>query len=146
MMNHIVLIGRLTADPEIRMTQSGIPVANFQLAVDRRFKNANGERETDFIRIVAWRKLAELIRDYTHKGYLVAVDGSLQVRRYQTPEGENRTVYEVQADNVQFLDRGGRGAGGDSSYAPPSDQDAPPPPPEPSSQSGRPGDDSDLPF
>ena len=147
-MNRVILIGRLTRDPEIRYTQSGIAVANFSLAVDRRFKNANGEKETDFINVVAWRKQAELIGEYLKKGFMTAVEGSLQMRKYQTREGENRTVYEVMADSVQFLDRGSRGSGGgqDSSYPPPlDDQDAPPPlnfdaPP------GAPVSESDLPF
>lgn len=144
MLNRVILIGRLVADPEIRYTQSGIPVVNFRMAVDRRFKNASGERETDFINIVAWRKTAELVNEYTRKGYMVAIEGSLQMRRYQTNEGENRVVYEVQADSVQFLDRGGRSGGGDSgSSPPPSDQDAPPPPPS----DNEPGEqDDDLPF
>ncbi len=144
MLNRVILIGRLVADPEIRYTQSGIPVVNFRLAVDRRFKNASGERETDFINIVAWRKTAELVNEYTRKGYMVAIEGSLQMRRYQTNEGDNRVVYEVQADSVQFLDRGGRSGGGDSgSSPPPSDQDAPPPPPN-DNESGE--QDDDLPF
>ncbi len=136
----------MVADPEIRYTQNGIPVVNFSIAVERNFKNANGERETDFINIVAWRKLAELINEYCRKGYMVGVDGWLQMRRYQTSGGENRTVYEVQADNVQFLDRGGKG-GGQGNYAtpPPSDQDAPPTPSNfsPEEESGS---DPSLPF
>lgn len=124
MLNRIILIGRMVADPEIRFTQSGIPMANFSIAVERNFKSATGEKLTDFIRIVAWRKQAELIGEYVKKGYMVAVEGSLQQRKYQTKEGENRTIYEVMADSVQFLDRGGRGGG--EHTPPPSDTDAPP--------------------
>jgi single-strand DNA-binding protein len=147
-MNRIVLIGRLTRDPEVRYTQSGIPVTNFSIAVDRKFKNASGERETDFINIVAWRKTAELVGEYLGKGRLVAVDGSLQQRKYQNREGENRTVYEVLADTVQFLDRGDRSesrSGSSSGYSSgPSDADAPP---ESYNYSeNEPASESDLPF
>ena len=146
MLNRIVLIGRLVADPELRYTQSGIPVSSFCIAVDRNYKNAAGERETDFINISAWRKLAELICEYMKKGRLIAVEGSLQMRKYQTREGENRTAYEVQAENVQFLDRGGSGKGMDGPAPSHSDADAPPPP-EPSSMGPAMDDDnSDLPF
>ncbi|MGC9327442.1 MAG: single-stranded DNA-binding protein [Candidatus Hinthialibacter sp.] len=124
MINRIVLVGRLVADPEVRYTQNGIAVASFRIAVDRPFRSAGGERQTDFINIVAWRKLAELMGQYMKKGRLIGVDGSLQMRKYQTKEGENRTVYEVQADTIQFLDRGDSSG---SAGAPPvpSDQDAP---------------------
>ena len=144
-MNRVILIGRLTRDPEIRYTQSGIAVANFSIAVDRRFKNANGEKETDFINIVAWRKQAELVGEYVKKGYMIAVDGSLQMRKYQTREGENRTTFEVLADNLQFLDRGGRGTQ-DGSYPPPLDDQDAPPPPSFDSQPAAQVSDSDLPF
>lgn len=143
MLNKIILIGRLVADPEMRYTQSGIGVVNFRIAVDRQYKNASGEKETDFINIVAWRKLAELINQYMSKGRLVAVEGSLHMRRYQSKEGENRTVYEVQADNVQFLDRGDKGGGSPRSEAPPyGDENAPP------ADAGAPNSapDDDLPF
>lgn len=144
MINKVILVGRITADPEVRYTQSGVPVVNFSLAVDRRFKSASGERETDFINIVAWRKLAELLNQYVKKGYMLAVEGSLQMRKYQTKEGENRTAYEVQADNIQFLDRGGKGSDRSGSPPPPDDQHAPPPDNDHSSQGA--GDEDDLPF
>jgi single-strand DNA-binding protein len=144
-MNRIILIGRLTRDPEVRYTQSGIPVANFSIAVDRRFKNANGERETDFINIVAWRKQAELVGEYLSKGRQVAIDGTLQMRKYQTREGENRTAYEVLSDSIQFLDRGSRGGQDeDISSQVPGDNDAPPA--DYSSMNNAPADDTDLPF
>ncbi len=104
-MNRIVLIGRLTRDPELRYTPSGLPVANFSLAVDRRFKNAQGEKETDFIRCIAWRQTAEFVANYLTKGRLAAVEGRLQIRDYTTQDGQKRTVAEVVADSVQGLDR-----------------------------------------
>jgi single-strand DNA-binding protein len=103
MLNRIVLIGRLTRDPELRYTQSGVPVASFTLAVDRNFKNAQGERETDFINIVVWRQQAENCAQYLTKGKLAAVDGNLQLRSYTGNDGIKRTVAEVIADTVRFL-------------------------------------------
>lgn len=104
-LNKVILIGRLTKDPEERSTASGISVTNFTLAVDRPFLNAKGEREADFIRVVTWKRLAENCSKYLSKGSLVGVEGRLQVRTYQTPEGQNRTVSEVVANNVQFLSK-----------------------------------------
>lgn len=103
MLNRIVLIGRLTKDPELRYTPSGIAVATFTLAVDRNYKSAQGERETDFINIVTWRQLAELCANYLSKGKLAAVDGRLQIRSFEGQDGQRRTVAEVVADNVRFL-------------------------------------------
>ena len=103
MLNRIVLIGRLTRDPELRTTASGIPVATFTLAVDRQFKSANGERETDFINIVVWRQQAETCATYLSKGKLAAVDGRLQIRTYEAQDGSKRQAAEVVADNVRFL-------------------------------------------
>src|SRR5690606_3973455 len=114
MLNRIVLIGRLVADPQLRYTQTGTAVANFRIAVDRPFTNQQGERETDFIDIVAWRKLAETVANNLNKGRLVGVDGRLQVREYEY-EGQRRRQAEVVADNVEFLDwpsDGGGGGGG----------------------------------
>jgi single-strand DNA-binding protein len=104
-MNHIVLIGRLTRDPELRYTPNGVAVANFDLAVDRRTTNQQGERETDFIRIVVWQKQAEHCANYLKKGRLVGVEGRLQIRSYETQDGQKRRVAEVIANFVQFLDR-----------------------------------------
>ncbi len=147
MLNRVILIGRLTADPEMRYTQSGVPVARMRLAVDRRFKSASGERETDFINLTAWRKVAELVGQYMKKGRLIAVEGSLQMNRFQTKEGENRVTYEVVVDNVQFLERGTGGRPEEAALAPPSDEQAPPPPGE-DFHPDIPADinDSDLPF
>ncbi len=111
MLNQVVLIGRLTRDPELRYTPgNGVPVATFTLAVDRPFTNQQGEREADFINIVTWRKLAENCANYLQKGSLTAVTGRLQIRSYEDNQGIKRKVAEVVADNVRFLDRGGRGS------------------------------------
>lgn len=103
-MNITILIGRLVRDPELRYTPNGVPVATFTLAVDRPFANQQGERDTDFIRIVVWRKLAEICASNLSKGRLVAVEGRIQVRSYEGQEGEKRQAFEVVADNVRFLD------------------------------------------
>lgn len=105
MLNRIILIGRLTRDPELRYVPSGQPVASFTLAVDRPFVNQQGERATDFIDIVAWRRLAEQVTQHLSKGRLVAVEGRLQIRSYETQDGQKRKVAEVVADGVRFLDR-----------------------------------------
>jgi len=105
MYNRVMLIGRLTRDPEFKRTSSGVGLTTFSLAVDRKYKSASGERETDFIRIVAWDKLGELCKEYLGKGQLTAVEGRLQVRRWETPQGERRSIYEVRADDVRFLER-----------------------------------------
>ena len=102
-MNKVVLIGRLTRDPELRYTSSNIATATFSLAVDRNFTNQNGEREADFINIVVWRKQAENVKNYLTKGSQVAIDGRIQTRSYDGQDGQKRYVTEVVADNVQFL-------------------------------------------
>jgi single-strand DNA-binding protein len=104
-MNHIVLIGRLTRDPELRYTPNGTAVCNFDLAVDRPTTNQAGERETDFIRIIVWQKQAENASKYLSKGRLVAVRGRLQIRSYETEDGQKRRVAEVVAQEVQYLER-----------------------------------------
>lgn len=106
-MNKVFLIGRLTRDPELRYTSSNIAVATFSIAVDRNFSNAAGEREADFINIVVWRKQAENVKNYMHKGSQVAIDGRIQTRSYDDTDGKKRYVTEVVADNVQFLDSKG---------------------------------------
>ena len=105
MLNKVVLIGRLTRDPELRSTTSNISVTTFTLAVDRRFTNQQGEREADFIPIVTWRSLAETCHRYLSKGRLVAVSGRIQVRNYEGSDGQRRYITEVVADEVQFLER-----------------------------------------
>ncbi len=103
MLNRIVIIGRLTRDPELKQTTNGLSVATFTLAVDRAFKNAAGEKETDFISVVVWRAQAESCATYLSKGKLAAVDGRLQIRSYEAQDGTKRTVAEVVAENVKFL-------------------------------------------
>ncbi len=109
MFNKVILIGRLTAQPEMRYTQNGKPVATFTLAVNRNRKT-DGKEETDFITIVAWQRLAEICSQYLNKGSLIAIDGRLQTRSYQTNDGQKRKVYEVIAQDMRML---GRPRGGD---------------------------------
>lgn len=116
MLNRIVIIGRLTRDPELRSTASGIPVATFTLAVDRTYKSASGERETDFIPVVVWRQLAETCGRYLSKGKLAAVDGRLQIRTYEAQDGSKRTAAEVVAENVRFLSPKDSNSGSGGSY------------------------------
>lgn len=102
MLNHITLMGRLTRDPELRRTGSGIAVASFTLAVDRDYKSQNGEKECDFIDIVAWRNTAEFVSKYFDKGSMAVVSGRLQIRAWTDKEGNKRRSAEVVADNVYF--------------------------------------------
>ena len=104
MLNKIVLMGRLTRDPDLRRTQSGTAVASFTLAVDRDYKPQDGERETDFIDIVAWRSTAEFVSKYFTKGRMAVVEGRLQVRDWTDKDGNKRRSTEVVADNVYFGD------------------------------------------
>ena len=104
MLNHIVIMGRMTRDPELRRTQSGTAVTSFTLAVDRDFKGQNGEKETDFIDCVAWRNTAEFAAKYFTKGRMAVVDGRLQLRDWTDKEGNKRRSAEVVADNVYFGD------------------------------------------
>ena len=103
MLNRIVLIGRLTKDPELRYTPNGVAVTSFTLAVDRTYKNAQGEKEADFIPCVVFRQLAELCANYLAKGKLAAIDGRLQIRSFEGQDGQRRWVTEVVGDNVRFL-------------------------------------------
>ena len=119
-MNKVILIGRLTKDPEVRYTQSGIAVATFTLAVDRKYaKKDSGQQTADFIPIVCWRKLAEIVGNNLVKGRRAGVEGAMQVRTYDAQDGSKRWVTEVVADEVEFLDSrqdaqqaGGSQAGG----------------------------------
>lgn len=126
MLNRVVLIGRLVADPELRYTQSGIAVTTFRLAVDRPYTNREGERETDFIDVVAWRKLAEICAHNLTKGRLTAVDGRLQVRSYDDSQGIRRRVAEVVAEDVRFLDRPRDGMAGGADPMGAGEDDLPP--------------------
>ncbi|SFS37019.1 single-stranded DNA-binding protein [Marininema halotolerans] len=114
MLNRVVLIGRLTKDPELRYTQSGVAVASFRLAVERPFTNQQGEKEADFIDIVAWRQLGETVANYMKKGRLVAVEGRLQIRSYENQEGRRIRISEVVADNVRFLESRAQAAASDA--------------------------------
>ncbi|MDD3652658.1 MAG: single-stranded DNA-binding protein [Desulfotomaculaceae bacterium] len=118
MLNRIILIGRLTRDPELRYTPSGVAVARFTLAVDRR-QSKDREKETDFIDIVVFQKTAETCANYLGKGRLVAVEGRLQIRSYDDNQGIRRKSAEVIADNVRFLDRAKEGgaASGNNAYS-----------------------------
>lgn len=104
MLNTAAIMGRLTADPELRQTQSGNPVTSFTVAVARSSVKQGQERETDFINVVAWRKTAEFVCRYFRKGNMIAVNGSIQTRKYQDRDGNNRTAFEILADNVHFCE------------------------------------------
>ena len=102
-MNKVILIGRLTRDPELRYTGSNTPVATFSLAVNRPFTNQSGEREADFINCVVWRKLAETVKNYLSQGSQVAVEGRIQTRNYDDQNGQKRYVTEVIVENIDFV-------------------------------------------
>ena len=102
-MNKVILIGRLTRDPELRYTGSNTPVATFSLAVNRPFTNQSGEREADFISCVVWRKLAETVKNYLSQGSQVAVEGRIQTRNYDDQNGQKRYVTEVIVENIDFV-------------------------------------------
>lgn len=170
MLNRVILMGRLVADPELKTTGTGISVTSFRIAVDRSYVKSGEERKADFIDIVCWRQTAEFVCRYFSKGSLIAVEGQLQTRTYQAKDGTNRYVVEVVADNVSFTgerrDSGsysqGYNQGYSQGYAPaptpvypaaPSYGQAPPEPQSvPSYQSGANSDfqeiplDDDLPF
>lgn len=104
MMNRVVLVGRLTKDPELRYTPAGVAVATFTLAVNRPFKNGQGEQEADFIQCVVWRKPAENVANFLKKGSLTGVDGRVQTRNYEGNDGKRVYVTEIVAESVQFLE------------------------------------------
>ena len=116
MLNRIIIMGRLTRDPELRRTQSGTAVTSFSLAVDRDYKSQSGDKETDFIDVVAWRSTAEFVAKYFTKGRMAVVEGRLQIRDWKDKDGNNRRSAEVVADNIYFGDSKRDGAGSD--YAP----------------------------
>jgi len=124
-MNVVILIGRLVAQPELKYTQANVAVCSFRLAVDRRFKDQSGNKQTDFIDCVAWRQQAEFMTNYLEKGSLVAVQGSLQIRTWQAQDGTNRKIAEVSVDNIQSL---GRKSQSDGFNAAPIPSVAPPDP------------------
>ncbi len=154
MLNHIVIMGRLVQDPVLRTTQAGVNVASFTVAVDRDFGGRDGsERQTDFIDCVAWRQTGEFVNKYFQKGRMIVVSGRLQSRKWQDREGNNRTSWEISADNVYFGDSK-RDSEGSGSFAPPSggysSYDAPrqnvPTPQVTSSPFAELEDEGDLPF
>ena len=104
MLNNVIIMGRLTRDPELRRTQGGTAVTSFTMAVDRDFKSQSGEKETDFIDVVAWRNTGEFAAKYLAKGRMAAVEGRIQVRDWQDKDGNRRKSVEVVADNVYFAD------------------------------------------
>jgi single-strand DNA-binding protein len=104
MLNKIIVMGRLTHDPELRRTGSGTPVCSFSIACDRDFKSQSGEKETDFFDVVAWRTTGEFVSKYFTKGRMVVVEGRLQIREWQDKEGNKRRSAEINADNVYFGD------------------------------------------
>ena len=104
-MNKIVLLGRLIKDPEVKVTITGKTITSFCLAVDRPFSGKDGQKEVDFINIVAWNKTAEVVGNNVSKGQRLLVEGRLQIRKYQDKQGQNRTVSEVVADRVEFIER-----------------------------------------
>lgn len=140
MFNLVVLTGRLTADPELKTTQSGISVMSFTIAVQRAYKSGE-EPITDFINIQAWRHTAELIAKYFKKGNMIGIEGSIQTRKYTDRDGNNRTAFEVVANNVQFIESK-RSTNKDVESSDPLAQVQ-----ENLSNAGfAPSDDSDLPF
>ncbi|MBS4786219.1 MAG: single-stranded DNA-binding protein [Clostridiales bacterium] len=104
MYNKAILIGRLTADPELKQTPNGVSVCSFSIACDRPFSSKSGEKQTDFINIVAWRQNAEFVSRYFSKGRLIGIDGSIQTRNYEDKNGNRRTAVEVVADRAFFVD------------------------------------------
>ena len=147
MLNHIVLMGRLTRDPELRRTGSGVAVASFTLAVDRDFASQGGEKETDFVDIVAWRSTAEFVSKYFTKGRMAVVSGRLQIRNWQDKEGNKRRSAEVVADNVYFGEskRDSMASSGFDQTPPPVSYQAPASPAASSDFSALMDDDPDLP-
>lgn len=122
MLNSVIIMGRLTADPELRTTTSGLSVTSFTVAVDRNYKSGD-ERQTDFINCVAWRATADFVTRYFRKGQMIAVQGSLQVRNYEDKNGNKRTAYDVVADNVSFC--GSKSESGNNNFGAQRQESAP---------------------
>ena len=116
MLNRVVLVGRLTRDPDLRYTPNGVAVANFKIAVNRPFSNQQGEREADFINCVAWRRQAENLANYMKKGSMIGVDGRIQTRNFEGQDGKRVYITEVMAESIQFLEtKGSSGQSGQGS-------------------------------
>ena len=118
-MNKVILMGRLTADPDLKTTPSGTSVTSFSLAIDRKYAKQGEERKTDFINIVAWRQRAEFICKYFSKGQLIALDGSIETRSYVDKNGNNRTAFEVVVENAYFTGdkRSSQQSGNENAYS-----------------------------
>lgn len=140
-MNKAFIIGNLTRDPDVKVTPNGISVCTFTVAVQRRYKDQNGERQADFIPVVAWRGLADTCGKYLSKGRKVAVAGAITVRNYDAQDGTKRYVTEIVADDVEFLTPQSSSSGGGSSYQQPT-----PPPATDDMSSFTAVDDDELPF
>ena len=149
-MNKVFLIGNLTRDPEMRSTSMGVSVCNFSIAVNRRFRNKNGQQETDFFNIVAWRELGELCGKYLTKGRKVAVTGSIQTRTYEAQDGSKRNAFDIVADEVEFLNTGvgsnNTGMSSADSHAAPAAAPQKAPSYAPADAGFTQVDDDDLPF
>ena len=154
MLNRVILVGRLVADPELKTTGSGISVTSFRIAVDRSYVKQGEERKADFIDIVCWRQQAEFVCRYFGKGSLIAVEGQLQTRTYQAKDGSNRYVVEVVADNISFTGEKRDNSGYNNSfnqsygqsYAPQQPAAPQQTQPAPSYQSGSNSDFQEMPF
>lgn len=127
-MNKVILVGRLTKDPEVKNTASQVPFCNFTVAVDRRFKDANGQRQADFISCVAWRQTASFIGSYFRKGSKIGISGSIQTRTYDDNNGQKRYVTEVVVDEAEFVESANAGAAA-TAQRPQGNGSVPPPPP-----------------
>ncbi len=112
-MNKVFLIGNLTRDPELTETSGGVSVCHFAIAVNRNYTSADGERQTDFFNVTAWRGLADTVARYTKKGHKVAVSGSVQIRNYEDNQGVKRTAVDVIAQDIEFLTAKSSGSGDD---------------------------------
>lgn len=144
MLNHVSIMGRLARDPELRTTTSGKSVVSFTIATDRNRKDANGQNQTDWIRMTAWEKTAEFICKYFQKGSMIAIDGRLQSKTYQDKNGNNRTDMEVVVEEVNFV--GAKSASNADSNAQPAARQQPTAQPQTAPQFEDVSDDSDLPF
>ena len=140
MLNCAIIMGRITADPELRTTPNGVSVTSFTVAVDRSYQRTGEDRQTDFINVVAWRGTAEFVSGYFRKGSMIAVQGSIQTRSYEDRNGNKRTAFEIVADNVSFCGSKSEGGAGTVVQA----KQAAPTAPVPSFSTGSAGDFDDL--
>lgn len=152
MYNRAIVVGRLTADPELKQTPNGVSVTSFTVAVNRSYTNKSGERQTDFLDIVAWRGTAEFICRYFSKGKAILVEGAIQTRTFVDKQGQNRRAWEIVADNAHFVESKSASQGSGAPAPQFTDAMAPPPAPAPAYSSGSVedftelDDDGDLPF